>query len=168
MKEWIPEKDFKNAHFTYNKEKNISEKAISANFNKDKKIKKYNFPSLSEVISKQKNKEPSQEIKQNNEKEILKKSEKDHLKDLLNLLVQSNLQNSAHILRKWYWNQQELKSIFIILRSLNKEVLISLFNIFTLKERRQFVDIYKKNYKINYTEILLARKKFISSLQELS
>ncbi|GIX42522.1 MAG: hypothetical protein KatS3mg129_2255 [Leptospiraceae bacterium] len=181
MKEWIPEKEFKKADFIFNKKSKISERIEKSNnqnhenqnYESTKKIKPYQFPHISKSSSgngkivKPKSTDVTNQ-EQNNI--IIKKSEKDQFKEMLEFFVSSNFENSINILRKWYWEQTENshKKIYIILRSLNKEVLVQLFSFFTIKERMQFIEIYKKTYKISNTDIIIARKNFIDLLQELS
>lgn len=167
MKDWIPEREFKKADFTYNAKKNVSEK-IQSNA---KIVKPYQFPRIEELNAK---KNPSKQLQNTSiPKETppgAKKSVRDQLKEMMELLVKSNLQASADILRKWYWEKSEQtnKKIFVILRSLSKNMLIELFQFFTLMERQQLIEIYKKNYPLTTTEILTNRNQFIQFLQELA
>jgi len=167
MKDWIPERDFKKADFTYNAKKNVSEKVQS----NTKIVKPYQFPKIEELNAKKNHhKQMQNTISPKESPAGTKKSDRDQIKEMMEFLVKSNIQASADILRKWYWERNELtnKKIFVILRSLRKEVLVELFRFFTLIERQQFIEIYKKNYPLTTTEILTYRNQFIQFLQELT
>ncbi|MCS7205081.1 MAG: hypothetical protein NZ853_05245 [Leptospiraceae bacterium] len=142
-----------------------------------KKIQKWMPPKLEELSNKKKENSPKDKnktpLKQNTIKEEkpqeIKTTQNDQLKEYLNEIVMSYLKETTDILKKWYWEKEtiKIKYINIILRSLKKHSLVSVFQLFTPNERKQFIQIYKYPIKFNQGEILLARKEFLNQLQNL-
>lgn len=169
MKEWKPEQDFVKADFSYNQDKKISEskKEKEPNHSQDKKVVKWQPPKIENLKNKQKTiNKPNIENKENL---ILKSSSSDYSKQYLEDLIQSSFYQSIDILRNWYWKKSEIydKKIYIILRSISKELLKNLILNMNSTEKKEFIKIYQKNYKISNTEIIIVRKEFLDTLQSL-
>lgn len=169
MKEWKPEQEFLKADFSYNQDKKISEskKEKEQSYSQDKQVTKWQPPKIENLKSKQRmiNK-TNLESKEN---VIIKKSFSDYSRQYLERTIQSSFYQSMDILRNWYWKKSETyeKKIYIILRSISKELLKNLILSMNSTEKKEFIKIYQKNYKVSNTEILIARKEFLDLLQSL-
>ncbi len=180
MKEWFPDLEFSSSDFKYNEKKNISE--VSSNYSqkiqdkkqniekKDKKIQKW-VPLKIQDLEKNPDKIKAKEKKIPLDKQIasVQKSNQDMQKEYINSLFPSYAIKIADILRKWYWekNLNSTKKIYIILHSLHKENAIQLFQYFSMLEKKQFIEIYKRNFNIYPAEIMQARNEFIHFITQL-
>lgn len=180
MKEWKPLRDFKKADFPFNENSQISEKKeIKTNDEQQKKqIKKWQPPTIQsinktsqpkKIVSSIAHKVQQNKIIEENNTQM-QKSKQDMTQLYINNSIVTNPTIIVDILRKWYWekNTNAHKKIFIILRSLTKENFIYLMQYFTTMEKKQLIEIYKKNIKPQQTEILTTRQEFIHLLNELS
>lgn len=178
MKEWKPAIDFKKADFWYNEKNQTSERKDQIKSDhSQKKVKKWIPPTITSLnTTSQKSKNNFQRVipvpqkKQEIEPIAVQKSSQDMTRMYINNTIVSHPILTIDILRKWYWekNPASYKKIFIILRSLSKEHLIHLLHYFTEIEKKQFIEIYKKNIKPDRSEILSARQEFIHFIKELS
>lgn len=192
MKEWIPEADFQKADFSYNEKKKVSEyTGIKPEKQKtkqpdslpekkeyrqeEKKITKWMPPKL-EDLNKEKtksNKVTGAEKKgqgdlSEKKMEVARVSNRDSYGEYMEGMIQEHLKETADVLKKWFWaSPARHLDIFVILRSLKKETLVPLFQMLTIAERKQFWEIYKRNYRISQGEVLAARKRFLESLREV-
>ncbi|MFN3603427.1 MAG: hypothetical protein ACK4UJ_01820 [Leptonema sp. (in: bacteria)] len=171
MKPWKPLRDFKEADFSYNQEKKISEskKNLDLNQEKSKKLKKWMPPKIENI--KKNPKKPTSKIQevQTNANFLSKSFPSDISKEYLEETMRTFFYQSIDILRNWYWKRDQFyeKKIYIIFRSISKEFLKSLLLNMSTGERKEFIRIYQNEYSVTKTDILLSRKEFLDLLSQL-
>lgn len=99
---------------------------------------------------------------------------KDMTRVYLSQLVGQDPRGSTDILRSWYWEKPGRESpvkyvppknrIHLILRSLNRESLLALYEMMTPVERRQMEELRKEPMHVNDREILKVRQYFMARL----